>query len=92
MNGEYYPTEPHYPDIYQGTPRTGTMPMINPQYYLMRVRPLVRYGLREAQYTGVRHAMTEVALIAYLMGMGYDYNVAYRLVESWEIDERFPQG
>lgn len=67
------------------------MPSINPEYLLRRVRPLVNYGLREAQVTGVRHAMTEVALIAYLMGMGYNYDVAYKLAESWEINEMYPQ-
>lgn len=66
------------------------MPVVDPQYFLARVRPVVRYGLREAQFTGVRHAMTEVALITYLMGMGYDYHTAHRLVESWEVNEMFP--
>lgn len=66
------------------------MQSLNPQFYLNRVRPLVRYGLREAQYTGIRHAVTEVALIAYLLGAGYDFNTAYRIVESWEVDETFP--
>ena len=49
----------------------------------MRMHPLIRYGLKEAQYASVRHAMIEVALIAYLVGMGYDYGVAHRMVESW---------
>ncbi len=65
--------------------QTGAYPQmqqLNPQFYLIRVRPLVRYGLREAEYTGIRHAVTEVALIAYLMGAVYDYNTAYRIVGS----------
>ncbi|GIP34132.1 hypothetical protein [Paenibacillus sp. J2TS4] len=64
---------------------------VNPRVLLDRVRPLVNYGLREAHKTGVRHAMTEVALIAYLMGMGYSPQQAHKLVESWEIDETFPR-
>ncbi|WZL74289.1 hypothetical protein QBE52_06005 [Clostridiaceae bacterium 35-E11] len=64
-------------------------PMMDAKYYVMQVNPVVRYGLKEAKATGVQHAMTEVALISYLMGMGYDYQRAYALVESWEIDEAF---
>lgn len=71
-------------------PMIPQMPAMSPQYFLMRVRPIVRYGLREAQITGTRHAMTEVALISYLMGMGYDFSTAHRLVESWEVNEVFP--
>lgn len=71
-------------------PMMPPMAITTPQYFLQRIRPLVRYGLREAQQTNLRHAMTEVALIAYLMGMGYDFSTAHRLVESWEINEKFP--
>ncbi|MBC2580581.1 hypothetical protein HGI79_09790 [Clostridium sp. DJ247] len=67
------------------------MPTMRPEYFLERVRPLVRYGLKEAEFTNPKHAMTEVTLIAYLMGMGYDINTARTLVESWEIDEVFPE-
>ncbi len=65
-------------------------PMVSPHRVLSRVRPWVEYGLREARRTGFRHAMTEVAAIAYLMGQGYDQHTAHRIVESWEVDERFP--
>lgn len=34
--------------------------------------------------------MTEVALIADLMGMGYDFTQARRIVEGWEVNESFP--
>ncbi|MFZ5354368.1 MAG: hypothetical protein ACOZCL_16825 [Bacillota bacterium] len=64
--------------------------MNNPHHLIMTVKPLVRYGLAEAKVTGTRHAMMEVALIAYLMGMGYDYHRAHMLVESMEVDEVFP--
>jgi hypothetical protein len=67
------------------------MPMdVNPNCLLMTIRPVVRYGLWEAQFTNSRHAMTEVALIAYLMGMGYNFQLAHSIVESWEVDEVFP--
>lgn len=87
-----YPMNPHLPnpymmDPYMANPHTT---MMNPHHLLMMVRPLVEYGLKEAEFTSVRHAMIEVALIAYLMGMGYDMHSAHRIVESWEIDERFP--
>ncbi|KNF08945.1 hypothetical protein CLPU_5c02520 [Gottschalkia purinilytica] len=66
------------------------MPVMDPRYFLMQVRPAVRHGLDESKVTSIRHAMTQVALISYLMGMGYDYYDALMLVESWEIDEMFP--
>lgn len=53
------------------------------------VEPFVQYGLHEAQYTSVEHAMREVAAITYLIGRGYDPKTAHRIVESWEVDERF---
>lgn len=64
--------------------------MNSPYYYLTRISPLVEYGLKEGEYASQKHAMTEVALIAYLMGMGYNMQSARRIVESWEIDEEFP--
>jgi hypothetical protein len=70
------------------SPGSGWMyPMMNPYNYLMRVSPAVDRGVKESERTGVKHAMTEVALISYLMGMGYDYSTAHRLVESWKFDE-----
>ncbi|MGG3572500.1 hypothetical protein ABES80_08375 [Bacillus gobiensis] len=56
---------------------------------LCQVQPWVHYGLNEAQFTSVPHAMTEVAAIAYLMGKGYDPRTAHRIVESWEVNEVF---
>lgn len=64
-------------------------PMLNPYNYIMRVRPVVDRGIKESEKSSMKHAMTEVALISYLMGMGYDYSTAHRLVESWEINEMF---
>ncbi|MDF2040168.1 hypothetical protein LIT38_11825 [Bacillus sp. CMF12] len=56
---------------------------------LMNVKPFVNYGLTEAKFTSVSHAMTEVAAIAYLLGKGYDPQTAYKTVESWEVNESF---
>lgn len=89
-NNQPYPfTEPHFP-MTQKVHMAAAMPALTPQHLVMQLRPLIRYGLKEAQYTSIKHSMTEVALIAYLVGMGYDYGVAHRIVESWEIDEVFP--
>ncbi|ERJ13451.1 hypothetical protein [Haloplasma contractile] len=73
---------------YQGMPPF--TPRRDPRYYVRQVNPIVRYGLNEGPKTSWRHAMTEVALISYLLGRGYDLQTAYRMVESWEIDETFP--
>lgn len=53
------------------------------------VTPFVEYGLKEATFTSYSHAMTEVAAIAYLIGKGYDPQTAYKMVESWEVNEQF---
>lgn len=76
-----------YPNYSVGYP----MMPLNPRQYIMMVNPLVDYGLNEARFTGIAHAMTQVALIAYLMGTGYDMQTAHRIVESWEINETFPR-
>ncbi|WNQ09427.1 hypothetical protein MJA45_17540 [Paenibacillus aurantius] len=57
---------------------------------LSAVRPVVGYGLHELPLTSPAHAMYEVAAISYLMGMGYSYADAHRVVESWEVGEAFP--
>ncbi len=56
-------------------------------YFLLQVECAVRHGLKELEGTNPRHAMTEVALMSYLMGMGFDYRTAKVIVESWETDE-----
>jgi hypothetical protein len=53
------------------------------------IKPFVNYGLSEAKFTSVSHAMTEIAAMAYLIGKGYDPQIAYKTVESWEINEKF---
>lgn len=53
------------------------------------VRPLAEYGLKEKRFTSFYHALMEVSAISYLMGKGYDSKTAHRIVESWEINEKF---
>jgi hypothetical protein len=64
------------------------MPIRN--HVFSAVQPVVQHGLMEAGRTSVNHAMYEVAAISYLMGRGYDYHTAHRIVESWETGEAFP--
>ncbi|WP_425058677.1 hypothetical protein [Sporomusa carbonis] len=60
---------------------------LNAAYLFLQVEPAIRHGLKELETTNPRHAMTELALMAYLMGMGFDYRTARTIVESWETDE-----
>jgi hypothetical protein len=50
---------------------------------IMQVMPAVRHSLREARPVSVKHAVTEAALIAYLIGKGYDFYQAVRIVEKF---------
>ncbi|PZM63268.1 hypothetical protein DOE73_23105 [Paenibacillus dendritiformis] len=59
-------------------------------YVLGTISPVVKYGLYEMKYTSVTHSMYEVTAISYLMGRGYDFPTARRIVESWEVNESFP--
>ncbi|WP_242271280.1 hypothetical protein [Bacillus cereus group sp. BfR-BA-01310] len=47
------------------------------------IGPAVSHGLREAAHLGYQHALTEAVAIGYLLGRGYDYNTAWKTVESW---------
>lgn len=63
---------------------------ISRDYVLAAVTPIVQHGVFEKDYTSVSHAMYETAAAAFLMGRGYDFFTARRIVESWEINESFP--
>jgi hypothetical protein len=56
-------------------------------YFLLQVEPAIRHGIAELVESNPRHTLTELALIAYLMGMGFDYPTAKVIVESWEKDD-----
>lgn len=73
-----------------GMPADWGQPMA--QQVLRLVEPVVRYAAYEQQVEGasIRHTIREVAAIAYLMGRGLPFPQARRIVESWEIDEKFP--
>lgn len=75
---------------YEGT--DPCIPSMIPDYNraMMQVMPAVRHSLREAGSVSAKHAVTEAALIAYLIGRGYDYYQGVRIVESWERREGFP--
>ncbi|VBB07021.1 Hypothetical protein LUCI_2265 [Lucifera butyrica] len=55
---------------------------------LLQVLPAIRHGLKEINATDPQHALTEVALMSYLIGLGFDYRTAKVIVESWESDEQ----
>lgn len=63
--------------------------MVSPCDLLMMVRPVVKHGCKELPKLGPKHTLTEVAMIAFLMGTGLDYRTALMLVESWEVHETF---
>lgn len=67
-------------DDYYRYPQTSS---ISSQQVLTLINPAVTHGLREAQHLGFQHALTEAVAIGYLMGRGYDYNTAWKTVESW---------
>lgn len=63
-------------------------PHLKPQIFNI-IDPFVKYGLKEAEDTSYKHALQEVAAMAYLMGRGVDPHTAYLIVESWEVNEMF---
>lgn len=56
-------------------------------YFLLQVEPAIRHALAELDESSPRHALTELALMTYLMGMGFDYSTAKTIVETWEKDD-----
>lgn len=61
---------------------------LNACAFLLQVQPAVRHGLDELNSTNSRHVLIEVALMSYLMGMGFEYRTARAIVETWESDEK----
>lgn len=96
----YYPYhyDPRFPQAGLTTPTEPTEQQIQQyasqfqhlkQPVLNLVKPWVEYGVKEAKYTSVPHAMTEIAAITYLIGKGFNPTVAHYIVESWEKNEQF---
>lgn len=83
---QQFPQEPSPQQVQQ---------MIGNQYQhlkmpvLQAVQPWIQYGLQEAQHTSYPHALMEVAAITYLIGQGYQPQMAHFIVESWEKHEMF---
>jgi hypothetical protein len=66
-------------------------PADHPAYALFhQVQPVIQHVLGEMPHTSPEHAVTQGVYISYLMGRGYDYPSALRIVESWEIYETLP--
>lgn len=63
------------------------MPRMHPYNFLLQLQPAVQQAKRSIDEASERHALTEVALTSYLMGMGFDYKTARAIVESWESDD-----
>ena len=70
--------------IYSLGPRANSLNACN---FLLQVQPAVRHGLQEINSQNTRHVLIEVALMSYLMGMGFDFRTARAIVETWETDE-----
>ncbi|HDX9577110.1 TPA: hypothetical protein ROX88_000589 [Bacillus pseudomycoides] len=83
--GTTIPTEPTQQQIQHYTAQFQHLK----QPVLSFVKPWVEYGVKEAKYTSVPHAMTEVAAITYLIGRGINPTSAHYIVESWEKNEQF---
>lgn len=92
----YYPVNPYgqfpqypYSEIMA---HQVTKKMLYPHFKnttLAAISPFVTYGLKEGAHTSYKHALEEVAAMAYLLGKGFDPQTAYLTVESWEINEHF---
>lgn len=73
--------------VVNAAPLSAPLQVLNPYSALSQVGPAIQHGLKELQQDGGRHALTEVALIAYLIGLGLNYRTARAVVESWETDQ-----
>lgn len=73
--------------VVSAAPLSVPLQALNPYSVLSQVGPVIQHGLDEQQKDGGRHALTEIALIAYLMGLGFSYRTALAIVESWETDQ-----
>lgn len=73
MTAHYMTKQPLYPHLKKET--------------LYVIQPFVQYGLQEAKTTSFAHALQEVAAMTYLIGKGFPPQMAYAIVESWEMNE-----
>ncbi|WP_245592285.1 hypothetical protein [Ectobacillus panaciterrae] len=83
---QYIPQEPTQQQIQHAV---GTHYLYLKDPVLQIVRPWVQYGIQETQHNPIPHAMTELAAIMFLIGKGYDQQLAHYIVESWEKNGQF---
>lgn len=64
----------------------------SPFTILPMITPIVEHGLLEAkeEKPPLAHLLREVGAISYLVALGYAPGQAIKIVESWEIGEKFP--
>ncbi|MBE3554128.1 MAG: hypothetical protein IMW85_03855 [Thermicanus sp.] len=93
-----YSSQPHYsnqlhPPSYSASgswsyPSYPVYPIVSPCDVMMVVRPAVKHGLQGLERSiNPKKTLNETAMIAYLLGAGFDYRSAEYLVESWEIGD-----
>ena len=58
--------------------------MYHPKQFLKMLEPAIEHGIEECEDQDCEHGVTEAALMACLMCMGYPYKKAYEIVECWE--------
>lgn len=62
-------------------------PVVSPCDLMMVVRQVVKRGLNDLDRKEERLRLSETAMIAYLMGAGFDFRYAEKLIESWDVGE-----
>jgi hypothetical protein len=63
------------------------MVIMGPAYFYMHAEPITEYNFRQAQIVGTRKAIKEAALLGLLIGMGFDHEQAYMIVDKWKGSE-----
>lgn len=55
------------------------------------VKPCVKKAIKKYNYsTDYKYILCEVSTISYMMGMGYKYNVAKQIYDSWHCHDNLP--
>lgn len=60
------------------------MVMMGPTYFYMHAEPITEYSFRQIQIVGIREAIKEATLLGLLVGMGFDHEQAYVIVDKWK--------
>lgn len=77
--------QPCFYNDYNRNPQQALYPSSNSieQHTLSIITPIVNHGLREAEHLGYQHALLEAVVIGYLLEKGYNYDSAWKTIESW---------